>query len=152
MKKRWWVIVLLGLLMGLFFVFDLGRFFSLEVLKESHNDLQQAYQESPLYIIGIYSLTYIVMAALSLPGAAVMSLAGGAMFGLWVGVPIVLVSATIGATLAFWVARYVLRDTVQRRFGDRLETINSGLERDGAFYLLSRFFGLKPPPSGGKRL
>ena len=137
MKKRWWVIVLLGLLMGLFFVFDLGRFFSLEVLKESHNDLQQAYQESPLYIIGIYSLTYIVMAALSLPGAAVMSLAGGAMFGLWVGVPIVLVSATIGATLAFWVARYVLRDTVQRRFGDRLETINSGLERDGAFYLFS---------------
>lgn len=137
MKKRWWVLVLLGLLMGLFFIFDFGRFFSLEVLKESHNDLQQAYQENPLYIIGIYSLTYIVMAALSLPGAAVMSLAGGAMFGLWVGVPIVLVSATIGATLAFWVARYVLRDTVQQRFGDRLEAINSGLERDGAFYLFS---------------
>lgn len=137
MKKRWWVIVLFGLLMGLFFVFDLGRLFSLETLMESHSDLQQAYQESPLYIIGIYSLTYIVMAALSLPGAAVMSLAGGAMFGLWVGVPIVLVSATIGATLAFWVARYVLRDTVQQRFGDRLETINSGLERDGAFYLFS---------------
>ncbi len=137
MKNRWWVLALLGLLVGLFFIFDLGRFFSLEVLKESHADLQRAYQENPLYIIGIYSLTYIVMAAMSLPGAAVMSLAGGAMFGLWVGVPIVLVSATIGATLAFWVARYVLRDTVQQRFGDRLEAINTGLERDGAFYLFS---------------
>lgn len=137
MKKRWWVLALLGLLVGLFFILDLGRFFSLEVLKESHDDLQQAYQENPLYIIGIYSLTYIVMAAMSLPGAAVMSLAGGAMFGLWIGVPIVLFSATVGATLAFWVARYVLRDTVQQRFGDRLETINHGLERDGAFYLFS---------------
>lgn len=137
MKNRWWVLALLGLLVGLFFIFDLGRFFSLEVLKESHDDLQRAYQENPLYIIGIYSLTYIVMAAMSLPGAAVMSLAGGAMFGLWVGVPIVLFSATVGATLAFWVARYVLRDTVQQRFGDRLETINHGLERDGAFYLFS---------------
>ncbi len=137
MKKRWWILVLFGLLMCLFFIFDLGRFFSLDVLKEGHGELEQAYQEQPFLIIGIYSLTYIVMAALSLPGAAVMSLAGGAMFGLWVGVPIVLISATIGATLAFWVARYVLRDTVQQRFGDRLETINNGLERDGAFYLFS---------------
>ncbi len=137
MKKRWWLLVLFGLLMGLFFIFDLGRFFSLDVLKASHDELQQAYQEQPFLFIGIYSLTYIVMAALSLPGAAVMSLAGGAMFGLWVGVPIVLISATIGATLAFWVARYVLRDTVQQRFGDRLEAINNGLERDGAFYLFS---------------
>lgn len=137
MKKRWWVLVLIGLLIGLYFIFDLGRFFDLETLKESHNDLQQAYHEQPFVIIGIYSLAYIVMAAMSLPGATIMTLAGGAMFGLWVGVPIVLVSATIGATLAFWVARYVLRDTVQARFGDRLVAINAGLERDGAFYLFS---------------
>lgn len=137
MRNRWWILVLFGLLMGLFFIFDLGRFFSLDVLKASHDELQKAYHEQPFLIVGIYSLTYIMMAALSLPGAAVMSLAGGAMFGLWVGVPIVLISATIGATLAFWVARYVLRDTVQQRFGDRLETINNGLERDGAFYLFS---------------
>lgn len=137
MKQRWWILVALGLLIGLFFVFDIDRFFSLDTLKASHEALQQAYQQNPLYIIGIYSLTYIVMAALSLPGATVMTLAGGAMFGLWVGVPVVLISATTGATLAFWVARYVLRDTVQRRFGDRLETINKGLDRDGAFYLFS---------------
>ncbi|MDH5479781.1 MAG: FAD-dependent oxidoreductase [Nitrosomonas sp.] len=137
MKKRWWVLILIGLLFGLFFALNLDRFFSLEALKSSHTALQQAYQAEPFYIIGIYSITYIVMAALSLPGATIMTLAGGAMFGLWIGVPVVLVSATIGATLAFWVARYVLRDSVQRRFGDRLETINKGLERDGAFYLFS---------------
>lgn len=137
MKNRWWLLVLPGLLIGLFFVFDLGRFFSLEVLKESRNDLQQAYQARPFLVIGLYSLTYIVMAALSLPGAAVMSLAGGAMFGLLIGVPVVLVSATIGATLAFWAARYILRDRVARRFGDRLKIIDAGLERDGVFYLFS---------------
>lgn len=137
MKQRWWILAALGLLIGLFFVFDLNRFFSLDFLKASHEALQQAYQQEPLYIIGIFSIVYIIMAALSLPGATVMTLAGGAMFGLWVGVPVVLVSATTGATLAFWVSRYVLRDMVQRRFGDRLETINKGLERDGAFYLFS---------------
>ena len=136
-NKRWLLIGLLALLIILFYAFDLHRYFSLDALKDSHDTLQQAYENEPLYIITIYSLTYIVMAALSLPGAAVMSLAGGAMFGLWVGVPVVLISATIGATLAFWAARYVLRDTVQRRFGDRLETINNGLARDGAFYLFS---------------
>jgi len=136
-NKRWILLGLLTLLVVLFYVFDLQRYFSLDTLKESHAALQQAYADNPFYIIGIYSLTYIVMAALSLPGATIMTLAGGAIFGLWVGVPIVLISATIGATLAFWVARYVLYDAVQRRFGDRLETINNGLERDGAFYLFS---------------
>lgn len=137
MKNRWWVLILLGLLMALFFSFDLGRFFTLEVLKDQREALQQAYQAKPFFVIGIYAAIYIVMAALSFPGATVMTLAGGAMFGLWVGVPVALVSATIGATLAFWTARYVLRDTVQRRFGDRLETINQGLERDGVFYLFT---------------
>lgn len=137
LNKRWLLVGLLVLLIVLFYVFDLHRYFSLDALKNSHDALQQAYEDEPLYIVTVYSLTYIVMAALSLPGAAVMSLAGGAMFGLWVGVPVVLISATIGATLAFWAARYVLRDTVQRRFGDRLETINHGLARDGAFYLFS---------------
>ncbi len=137
MNKRGLLLVLLILLINLFFVFDLQRYFSLDALKASHDILKQKYDDAPLYIIGIYSLTYIVMAALSVPGATIMTLAGGAMFGLWIGVPVVLISATIGATLAFWVARYVLRDTVQRRFGDRLEAINKGLERDGAFYLFS---------------
>ena len=142
MRHRWWVVILLGLLMVLFFVFDLGRFLTLEMLKVQHEALQQAYQAEPLFVISVFSAIYIVMAAISFNGATVMTLAGGAMFGLWVGVPVVLVSATIGATLAFWIARYVLRGTVQRRFGDRLGTINKGLERDGVFYLFS--FRLAP--------
>lgn len=137
MKHRWWVLILFGLLFGLFFVFDLGRFFTLEALKDQYEALQQSYRAEPLFVIGMYVAAYIVMAALSLPGATVMTLAGGAIFGLGIGVPVALVSATIGATLAFWAARYVLRDAVQRRFGDRLETINKGLERDGVFYLFS---------------
>ncbi len=137
MKSRWWVLILIALLIGLFFSFDLGRFFTLEALKEQRDALQQAYRADPLQVMGAYGVIYIVMAALSLPGATVMTLAGGAMFGLWIGIPVVLVSATIGATLAFWVSRYLVRDTVRRYFGDRLETINRGLERDGVFYLFS---------------
>ena len=137
MKKRAWIVLLVGLIISCFFMFDLGRFLSFEALKESHDDLHQVYQQQPLLVIGIYSLIYIVMAALSFPGATVLTLAGGAMFGVWIGVPVVLLSATIGATLAFWMARYLLRDFVQRRFGERLETINKGLARDGAFYLFS---------------
>lgn len=137
MNKRWWLLVFLLVLIGLFFAFDLGRFFSLEVLKANQDELAQFYQEQPIQVIGLYAATYIIMAALSLPGAAVMSLAGGAVFGFWIGVPVVLISATLGATLAFWAARYLFRDAVQHRFGDRLDAINRDLERDGAFYLFS---------------
>lgn len=137
MKHRGWILVLLGLLMMLFFGFDLERFFTLEMLKGQHEELQQAYQTKPILVISIFSAIYIAMAALSFPGATIMTLAGGAIFGIWTGVPVVLASAAIGATLAFWMARYVLRDTVQRRFGEHLETINKGLERDGVFYLFT---------------
>ncbi|SDZ08561.1 FAD-dependent oxidoreductase [Nitrosomonas sp. Nm33] len=137
MNKRWWLLGLLLVLIGLFFIFDLERFFSLEALKVSHDALMQAYQEQPIWLISLYAITYIVMAALSLPGATVMSLAGGAVFGFWIGVPVVLISATVGATLAFLAARYLFRDMVQHHFGDRLEVINRGIERDGAFYLFS---------------
>lgn len=137
MNKRWWLLGFLLVLIGLFFAFDLGRFFSLDALKVSQHEFVQFYRAQPIQVIGLYAVTYIVMAALSLPGAAVMSLAGGAVFGFWIGVPVVLISATLGATLAFWAARYLFRDAVQRRFGDRLEVINRNLERDGAFYLFS---------------
>ncbi|UJP05316.1 MAG: FAD-dependent oxidoreductase [Nitrosomonas sp.] len=137
MKKPGWIVLLLGLIVGCFFIAGPDRFLDLEALKESRNDLQQTYRQQPLLVIGVYALTYIVMAALSFPGATVLTLAGGAMFGVWVGVPVVLLSATVGATLAFWMARYLLREPVQRRFGDRLEAINRGLERDGVFYLFS---------------
>lgn len=137
MIKRGWILILLGVLIGLFFIFNLHQYFSLQYLQSSHEELLSAYHERPFFVLSIYALAYIVMAALSLPGATIMTLAGGAIFGVWVGVPVVLLSATIGATLAFWAARYIFRDAVQRRFGDRLTAINQGLEKDGAFYLFS---------------
>jgi pyruvate/2-oxoglutarate dehydrogenase complex dihydrolipoamide dehydrogenase (E3) component/uncharacterized membrane protein YdjX (TVP38/TMEM64 family) len=137
MHKKIILLLILLTLISLFFILDLGHFFSLEALKAYHAELNRHYQQNSLQFTGLYALTYILMAALSLPGAAVMSLAGGALFGLWIGIPLVLVSATIGATLAFWAARYLFRETVSKRFGDRLTTINQGLARDGAFYLFS---------------
>ena len=137
MKKRAWLIAFVILQIGLFFAFDLGRFLSLDFLKSSRDGLQHLYQTQPLLMIAIFSVIYIVVTALTLPGAAVMSLAGGAIFGLWVGTPVVLVSATIGATLAFLAARFILRESVQKRFGDRLSALNAGIEKDGAFYLFT---------------
>ncbi|MEI2636451.1 MAG: FAD-dependent oxidoreductase [Methylotenera sp.] len=137
MKNRVWIITLFVVLIGLFFAFDLGRLLSLDALKASRDGLLQTYQAKPLLVITVFSIVYIVVTALSLPGATIMTLAGGAIFGLWVGVPVVLVSATIGATLAFLAARFVLQDFVQKRFGDRLSAINAGIEKDGAFYLFT---------------
>ena len=135
--KHWWLFILLMMLAGSFFAFDLGHFLSLEALKSSRDELQQAYRARPLQTIGLYAAVYIVIASLSLPGATVMTLAGGAIFGLGVGAPAAVISAAVGATVAFWVARYVLRDAVHRRFGDRMAAINAGIEHDGAFYLFS---------------
>ena len=114
-----------------------GRFISLETLKNSRDELKQAYQARPFQTLGLYTGLYILITALSLPGAAVMTLAGGAIFGLWVGAPVAVISASIGATLAFWMARYVFRDMVQRHFGNRLAAIDAGIKRDGAFYLFT---------------
>ncbi|HEY6043450.1 MAG TPA: FAD-dependent oxidoreductase [Nitrosospira sp.] len=135
--KHWWLLGILVLLAGLFYAFDLGRFISLETLKNSRDELKQAYQERPFQTLGFYTGLYILITALSLPGAAVMTLAGGAIFGLWVGAPVAVISASIGATLAFWMARYVFRDMVQRHFGNRLAAIDAGIKRDGAFYLFT---------------
>ncbi|HEX8873709.1 MAG TPA: FAD-dependent oxidoreductase [Nitrosospira sp.] len=135
--KHGWLLVVLVLLAGLFYAFDLGRFISLETLKNSRDELKQAYQSRPLQTIGLYAAAYVVITALSLPGAAIMTLAGGAIFGLWVGVPVAVISASIGATLAFWMARYVFRDVVQRRFANRMAAIDAGIKCDGAFYLFT---------------
>jgi len=135
--KRWWLLLLLILLGGLFFAFDLQRFITLETLKNSRDELQQAYRTQPLRLIGYYASVYIIIAALSLPGAAMMTLAAGAIFGLWVGIPVAVISASIGATFAFWMSRYVFRDAVQQRFGERMVAINEGIQRDGAFYLFT---------------
>jgi uncharacterized membrane protein YdjX (TVP38/TMEM64 family) len=135
--KHWWLLVWLVLLGGLFFILDLGRFISLEALKTGRDELQQAYRTQPLRAIGLYALVYVIIAALSLPGAGVMSLAAGAIFGLWVGTPVALFSASVGATLAFWTARYLFRDLIQQRFSGRIAAVDAGIKRDGALYLFT---------------
>jgi pyruvate/2-oxoglutarate dehydrogenase complex dihydrolipoamide dehydrogenase (E3) component/uncharacterized membrane protein YdjX (TVP38/TMEM64 family) len=118
-----------------FFALDLGQYLDLGYFKSRQAAIQQYVTAHPLLSVGLYMVVYIAVTALSLPGAAVMTLVGGALFGLLWGTVIVSFASTIGATLAFLVARGLLRDTVQRRFGASLRSINAGVERDGALYL-----------------
>lgn len=117
--------------------FDLAQYLSLEFLQAQRESLTTQFEQNPLLVAGIYFVVYVLVTALSIPGAAVMTLAGGAIFGLFWGVVLVSFASTIGATCAFLGARYVLRDAVQSRFGDRLKPINAGITRDGAFYLFT---------------
>ena len=137
MKNRKLLIGVLVALVAAFFIFDLGRFFSLEYLKSEQAALDALYANKPLMVIAVFFFGYIAVTALSLPGAAILTLAAGAQFGLLLGVVIVSFASTIGATLAFLVSRYLLRDTIESRFGDKLKTFNSNIEKDGAFYLFT---------------
>ena len=121
----------------LFKVFDLGQYLSLSYLKASRDSFAQLYAQHRVLIIAGYMLIYITATALSLPGATVLTLAGGALFGLLAGTVIISFASSIGATLACLVARFVLRDWVQKRFGDKLAAINRGIAEEGAFYLFT---------------
>ena len=125
------------MLLAAYFYFDLGRFLSLDYLKQRQSDFAALYADNPLLVIGAFFLVYVAVTALSLPGAAIMTLAGGAVFGVLVGTVIVSFASSIGATLAFLASRYVLRDSVQSRFASRLADIDKGIAKDGAFYLFT---------------
>ncbi len=120
-----------------FAYWDLGRFLTLEYLKTSQETFQALYAEHQLAVIGGYIAIYVLVTALSLPGAVVLTLAGGGFFGLLVGTLVVSVASTIGATVACLVARTLLRDWVQNKFGERLKTINAGVDREGGLYLFT---------------
>ncbi len=136
-KKKLLLIMLIATLVGAYFAFDLGRFFSLDYIKSQHAALQAFADQRPLQAALIYFTIYVAVTGLSLPGAAVMTLLGGAIFGLLWGTLIISFAASIGATLAFLAARFLLRDAVRARFGAQLSTIDAGIERDGAFYLFT---------------
>jgi len=133
------VAVVLGILclVAAFKTFHLGQYLTLDYLKASEARFSSLYLENRTLVIAAYMLIYVVSTSLSLPGATVLTLAGGALFGFWGGVLIVSFASTMGATLACAVSRFLLRDWVQGRFGDRLSTINEGLAREGAFYLFT---------------
>jgi pyruvate/2-oxoglutarate dehydrogenase complex dihydrolipoamide dehydrogenase (E3) component/uncharacterized membrane protein YdjX (TVP38/TMEM64 family) len=137
---RFGKIALLLLLLGAvaaFFLLGLGDYLTLERLKASRAELAGLVGREPLLAIGGFFLLYVAVTALSLPGAAIMTLAAGAIFGLLVGTVIVSFASAIGASLAFLSSRYLLRDWVKARFGHRVAAIDRGIEKDGAFYLLT---------------
>jgi uncharacterized membrane protein YdjX (TVP38/TMEM64 family) len=135
--KKIGIIGVIIILIALFQYFELSQYLSLDYLKSSRDSLAQLYAENTLVVIAAYFCIYVLVTSLSLPGAAVMTLAGGAVFGLVTGTIIVSFASTIGATLACIVSRYLLQDWVQSRFGEKLATINEGLEKEGAFYLFT---------------
>ncbi len=136
-SNKLWLVVLLAALVAAFFALDLGRFLSLAYVKGAQADFAALYGERPLMVAGLFFLAYLAVAALSLPGAAIMTLLAGAVFGLLVGTLLASFASSIGATLAMLTSRYVLRDSVKGKFGARLADIDKGIERDGAFYLFT---------------
>ncbi len=131
------LLLALVVLVGLFFALDLGEYFTLTFLKEAHAGAVAYVQGNPLVATAAFFGTYVIVTALSLPGAAVMTIAAGALFPFWWGLLIVSFASSIGATLAMLIARTLARDVVHRRFAAQLGVVNEGLERDGSFYLFS---------------
>lgn len=136
MKKVILLTVISAIAAG-FFYFDLDHLLTLEGLKNGLSQFESWRASHPFFVGGAFLLLYVVVAALSLPGAAVMTIAAGALFGLVWGTVIVSFASSIGATLAFLVSRYLLKDSVQKRFAERLKPINEGIKKDGAFYLFT---------------
>ncbi len=133
------LVLLLALLCAVvaFFAFDLGRFLTLDYIKQTQGQFAALYESRPVLVVGAYLAVYVAVTALSFPGAAILTLLGGAVFGLLWGTVIVSFASSIGATLAMLFARYVLRDSVKARFGNRLADIDKGIAREGAFYLFT---------------
>ncbi|MBC7715749.1 MAG: FAD-dependent oxidoreductase [Pseudorhodobacter sp.] len=136
-RKQLFILLAFLVLIAAFFAFDLGQYLSLSYIKQRQTDFAALYADRPLFVVGVFFAAYVAVTALSLPGAAIMTLAGGAIFGVLVGTLVVSFASSIGATLAFLVSRYVLRDSIQAKFGNKLAEINKGIEKDGAFYLFT---------------
>ncbi len=137
MTKKVIIIILAIVFVALFFYFNLDQRVTLENLKSQKQEIIDFYRARPLFTMASYFLAYVIMAALSLPGAAILTLAGGAIFGLFMGTLLVSFASSIGATLAFLIARTLLRDSIQSKFSDALEPINKGIKEEGAFYLFT---------------
>jgi uncharacterized membrane protein YdjX (TVP38/TMEM64 family) len=135
--KKLLLLVALILAVAGFFAFDLGQYFNLQTLKAQQSAIETFRVGQPVLAVAVYFLLYVLVTALSLPGAALLTLAGGAVFGLLWGTVIVSFASTVGATLAFLIARFLLRDWVAGRFGPRLQAIDAGVRREGAFYLFT---------------
>lgn len=114
-----------------------AQYLTLEFIQSQQSALQDYYARNQLFVIGGYFVMYVLVVALSLPGAAVLTLLAGAVLGFWVGVVVVSFASSIGATLAFLVARFLLGASIQKKYSDKLARVNEGVEKEGAFYLFA---------------
>lgn len=137
MKSKVAIALAIIVFVFIYFYFDLGHYLTFDYLKSQQSTLQGYYQSNKWQTIIIFFTVYVLVTALSLPGAAIMTLAAGGIFELFLGTVLVSFASTIGATLAFLVARFFLREYVQEKFGAKIKTINEGVEKEGAFYLFT---------------
>jgi uncharacterized membrane protein YdjX (TVP38/TMEM64 family) len=135
--SRWLLAGLLVLAVAAFYLLDLQRYLAWDYLRAHREEMQAWVRQHPIQAVLAYMLVYTAVTALSLPAAAALSLLGGALFDFWVGVVAANLASTLGASLAFLSTRYLFRDFVQRRLGARLEPIQRGIDRDGAYYLFT---------------
>lgn len=135
--KKGLLLFLITALVAAYFLLDLGQYLSLDYVKAQQAAFQQLLQDHPVTVLGGFFVLYVLVTALSLPGAAILTLAAGALFGFWRALILVSFASSLGATLAFLASRFLFRDSVQARFGERLKKINAGMEKDGPFYLFT---------------
>lgn len=135
--KKIGLVGVLAAIVVLFFVFDLGHYLTLDYIKTQQFQIEHYYSENRVLTLALFFIIYVVVTGASLPGAAILTLAGGAIFGLVTGLLLVSFASSVGASLAFLFSRYLFRDTVQARFGNSLKSINDGIAKDGAFYLFA---------------
>lgn len=135
--KKILIIILISAAVGLFFYFGLHKVLTFDRIKAAQSDLQAYTNEHFLLAVLAFCGVYITTTALSLPGAALLTLLGGALFGLFTGTILASISSTLGATIAFLTSRYLFRDFIKSKFHSRLEKIDAGIEKEGAFYLFT---------------
>ena len=136
-RRRLLLAVLLAGSIAAFFAFDLGQYFRIEFFQSKQSAIEEFRRANPLAAAAIFFAIYVAVTGLSVPGAAILSVAVGAIFGLLWGTLIVSFASSIGATLAFLSSRFLFREAVRGRFGDRLRAIDAGLAKEGAFYLFA---------------
>jgi uncharacterized membrane protein YdjX (TVP38/TMEM64 family) len=131
------ILVLVAAAVAAYFALDLGQYLNLQFLKDKQQSFQEYCAQNPVRAIAAYFGLYVLLTALSIPGATVATLAGGALFGLWLGSIIVLFAASVGATLAFLASRYLLQDWVRNYFHKQFDAVDKRFSRDGVFYLFT---------------
>jgi uncharacterized membrane protein YdjX (TVP38/TMEM64 family) len=136
-KTRWLVALIIATTIAAFFAFDLGRYLSFDYIQDQHAGIERMRAAHPLIAAAAFFALYVAYTGFSIPGAALMSLAAGAIFGLVWGTVIASFASTLGGTLAFLASRFLFREAVRRRLGERLRAVDRGVEKDGELYLFA---------------